>query len=337
MLSTKIDIRIIEQALIDRKNAVLSENHEMNIEIVELYNSFLKFLKLGTDLKVFTIENQNSDVLKLMTTGRGKTKIEFNKFIEPNKQKFPSETHPQSIFFIIEPDEQKQKNYIRKNSFVFGFNNGFINAFRNLILFDKNKVLFVRKEENLRTLKNWRDLDKFVLPTKEIFITDRYLLDDLNLFSYNLYPLLESLLSNSKQDVQITLYSRKNNISAKEIYSKIKTEFLDKLDLRIMLKVTLAIEKRFLEHDRFILTDYLIYSSGDSLNYFKSGGSLHTRGTTLTIHTIESIETVENFKVYLEILHLQELKSDSETFPEIIFKSKLKSQYGPFKSNSQIL
>lgn len=145
----------------------------------------------------------------------------------------------------------------------------------------------------LSKINRWADLEPYVLPCTDIVICDCFILDDATLLDTNLLTLLGVLAKHARHvKLNLTIFTERKNVQpdwdkiATKIRNKIKT--LTKAAPNVTI---IAVAKKTLgEHDRTIFTNYRLFYSGDTLNYFDSSGKKITRGRTLHLHSLASPE-----------------------------------------------
>ena len=140
----------------------------------------------------------------------------------------------------------------------------------------------------------WEGIDNIALPCSDIIISDPYILCNPGLYDKNLYALLrrmaKGLHDTRLRIVIISLKETPNWKSAPLNCNKIR-KIIKKLlkDKTIEAQVSFILphsSKDFGEHDRTILTNYVLYNSGATLNYYNSKGQLTTHGRYFTAYSL---------------------------------------------------
>lgn len=143
---------------------------------------------------------------------------------------------------------------------------------------------------------SWRDLQKYTSPCSDIIVADKYIFSNGELLESNIYMIIEelvSLINNAK--INILFFTLKDNISfnCNEIIRNIKSRVKKKIGVKpnVTIVATKNIKK---EHDRTIFTNYRLYNSGDTFNYFNSKNERITNGRYLHIHSNALTENMKN-------------------------------------------
>lgn len=175
-------------------------------------------------------------------------------------------------------------------------------------------------------LSSWEKLeeDKHFLPCTDIIIMDNYLFSvQHSLFEFNIYKLLSLLTSKAEgKKVNIVIFTHKeftfNDNKTKQYYTpdfdRIKKDIIDLVKKQTSVSPNLTIvysnkKNKEKKHDRFILTNYRLFRSGDSFCYFDSKGKKITRGDFLDVN---SLAKWSNHQAALSIL-----TSTQELYDEI--------------------
>ncbi len=111
-------------------------------------------------------------------------------------------------------------------------------------------------------------------------IADRYLFNKTNaVFDKNIISLL-GLFSGLNQKINIVFFTESSNEKYRQYVSnKIKGK------LGQNTNITFVEYNNENPHDRYILTNYRLFISGDSLNYFDESGSKTTKGLFLEVYS----------------------------------------------------
>ena len=149
-------------------------------------------------------------------------------------------------------------------------------------------------EDIFYEIDKWEDLNKFTSPCTDIIIVDQYILSSPELYESNLYKLI-SILGGKCGDnkINIVIFTLKENYD-----KRTKTEFIPDWDGiytkirkccggRSRPNVTFVTASKYMlkEHDRSIFTNYKLFSSGDTFNYFDSRGERITNGRYFHYHS----------------------------------------------------
>ena len=145
----------------------------------------------------------------------------------------------------------------------------------------------------------WKELkqDGHCLPCSDIMIVDRYLFNNHDCLNNNLYSLLLKLTDDVKAKVNIVIFVQRLGLSSVDFerYVKEISNLSNKLNVTIIVYPS-SMEgdrksKKIIPHDRFIITNYRIFTSGPSFNeYFDLNGNLSTNGSYLDVDSLAKIE-----------------------------------------------
>lgn len=158
-------------------------------------------------------------------------------------------------------------------------------------------------------ISSWNDLVKYTSPCTDIIITDPYIFSSPELYQYNIYTLIKLLsrtVKNSKLNIVIfTLKSYYDKITKvnyvpdwDDIYRKIR-KCAEKHTSFNVTFVT-ASKDTLDEHDRTIFTNYKLFTSGDTYNYFNSNGDKLTKGRNFYVHSNVTKSNVDISKKFIE-------------------------------------
>lgn len=151
------------------------------------------------------------------------------------------------------------------------------------------------KSFEIRSFNDWTTIRENSTPCTDVIVVDRYLFAQTEMdCEVNSYALLEELCHWSKgastNIIIFTMKSYKDGNNFVEIpYRKIINDLKSRIEKRTGARPNITIV--FIEqekHDRTILTNYSMYSSGDSFTYFKNGKktSVGTHGDWLYINSL---------------------------------------------------
>lgn len=140
---------------------------------------------------------------------------------------------------------------------------------------------------NLECFSGWQKLDDdgHVLPCTDIIITDRYLFKESDdIIQANLNTILRlfgqkkgakiNLVVVTKGEVDIVWQKRRQELSRAMKYNKYSS-----------VNITFVLSHEC-PHDRLIITNYRMFRSGDSFNYYDSKGNLKTKGDALDVDSM---------------------------------------------------
>lgn len=171
-------------------------------------------------------------------------------------------------------------------------------TFLSRILFGKQSFEY-SKEIPINQSFKWEDLKTYSNPCTDILLVDRYLLMNREKINKNLIPLMKMLAQGITIKLNIVLINGdedpiKYEEEIQKILKKIRDEIKEVTGLQPNCTLILLDGKNY-EHDRFIITNYLRYDSGDSFSgYFDSSGNRTTKGRFIRINNLAHKETFIN-------------------------------------------
>lgn len=178
----------------------------------------------------------------------------------------------------------------------------------------------------------WDDLKPYTSPTSDIIVIDNFVMNSEELIEYNLIKILKILCSHSKQQkINIALFVERNNQRNHDYYKQIANQLERKIGEVVATPpnvMIVALNKDVLgEHDRTILTNYKLFASGDTWNYFDSQSNKITRGRHLLVYSLIDKEIKDKAdKLLSEIKevfnHAYEINCDN-----VYKKTNFKSNY----------
>lgn len=167
------------------------------------------------------------------------------------------------------------------------------------------------KSFEIRNFNNWTTIRENSTPCTDVIVVDRYLFAQTEIdCEVNSYALLKELCHWTKASptniVIFTMKSYKDGNTYVEIpYRKIVNDLKDQIEKTTGVKPHITIVFMDQEkHDRTILTNYSMYSSGDSFTYFKNGKevSLGSHGDWLYISSLYDEDNHQHAKNFLNDL-----------------------------------
>lgn len=193
---------------------------------------------------------------------------------------------------------------------------------------DGNRFL---KKYPLREMTDWNVIRDNVSPTTDIIIIDPYLFCHPEMeYELNEYAILDALCHNiSGRQVNIVLFSTNYDSTTKSYnvirFSSVIGEIKQRIEkiTGIAPNVTFVMLPAKKEHDRSILTNYKMFVSGDSFNYFTNLGQNSSRARHFYVHSHGDKSLHEEFLDYIS--DLQEIVDRQ--------KSGINAIHGDKKSN----
>lgn len=162
--------------------------------------------------------------------------------------------------------------------------------------YDFHKKYDLQSDESF---PGWERLyqDGHCCPTSDIVIFDRYIYKNYNekIAIQNIEKLCLSLIQNCQKGVNVVLYTL-----SPDNERKLFENYRQRLDavLKGWCNITFVLipelsendivrfKKIVAPHDRVIITNYRLFSSGDSFNYFNESGKKRTRGKSLDVDSL---------------------------------------------------
>lgn len=173
-------------------------------------------------------------------------------------------------------------------------------------------------------LTSWPKLIPYQSPCSDIIIVDQFFTNDKDKMKHNLEVIIPQLCYRSPSShIKIVIFSEKTegrtNPQWNAIRSKIQVLVQQKTHKKPSVTIVIGSKQRFEEHDRTIFTNYKLYNSGDSFNYFDGQGNKTTRGRYFWV--ISQVSR-ENNKIANKFLNdMQKVyEAVKATHPENIFK-----------------
>lgn len=253
------------------------------------------------------IDKETSSKIKLwmstMVQGfKGKIEWEINFPPRPLKTNMHNLFSNEDLSAVFLLDDEKVDTVKNKGSIIVDGPGGELNALSQLIINDDN---LYAKMLNPRKQTNWDFLESYVSPATDIIIVDRFLPLDQNLYENNLYTLVEKLAIKSRCKLNYVIFSdkeeRSNGVTITPNWDNLKNNIK-----RIVERVTgcppniTFVLKYKVEHDRTVFTNYKLFHSGDTYNYFNSNWGNITTGRYLNIDSIASKDCSDGCCSFIE-------------------------------------
>ena len=334
---------------IDKQNLYAFIEARKNPQNYDSYNDCLRMLQ--RQLRIFynfgEDKRKNDEVLRpyFISATAGKGWGEEDVYlpelfpIRPIKSNvansFNKEQHS-SVFLI---DDEKTNLLIDKGSFIVGTPGKEVESLKKLFCgedYDFNKVYDIQSKDSF---PNWEQLSKdgLNLPLTDIIVMDRYIGGQIpDLADYNINKLLEVLVERVKAEVNIVFFCNKTYYN-KDLKSYINPDWEQfRKDVKGKVKnktgvtcnVTIVFYPQKAPHDRVIFTNYMLYSSGDSFEYFDSKGNTITQGKRLDV---DSLAKKDHFDFAMSIVNDMQIlyETISRKNPDMVIGDK-KSNYIKF-------
>lgn len=154
-------------------------------------------------------------------------------------------------------------------------------------------------------IQAWDELTKYSSPCSDIVIFDPYIFSDEILYEVNIYRIISNLCEHaSEAKINIVIFS------LKEIYCKttgqtiipdweniiksIQTVVNSLVGKKPNVTIITGSKENLGEHDRTIFTNYKLFASGDTFNYFNSSGKRITKGRYLNVYSLVDENNYDN-------------------------------------------
>lgn len=297
---------------IDKENLysfIASNSHE-------LYEDCYRMLKRNCDIKfTFSQREAVNDQLMLMWIntlnsglkgGSGSVSWDQHFLTRPLKSNLYKECNKElkkmSAVYLI--NAEKTEDVSNKKFMLIAPKGREIEVLSSLLFEDYQytKTLDAQKD-----LKKWGDIKRYLSPCTDIIISDPYILCDPSVYRNNLYELVKDICSYAQATkLNVVLFTvRSENIDVESIKKELKKTVKEMTgvapDVTLVFQnkaprhsnTTLS-EKKAVEHDRTIFTNYKYITSGDTFNYFNGKYEIITSGRWLTICSMASKENFEH-------------------------------------------
>lgn len=168
------------------------------------------------------------------------------------------------------------------------------------------------KQFRIRSMSDWSTFGYNSSPCTDIILVDQYIFSQSEYeYDVNSYALLEQLSKWAKATtINIVIFTLKNYKDGNTYYdvpfNSISRELKKKLGELIGTEpnITFVVLPGQEQHDRTILTNYKMYTSGDSFKYFRDGTnvSLCTHGEWMYISSLHDVDNLQNAKDFISDL-----------------------------------
>ena len=168
------------------------------------------------------------------------------------------------------------------------------------------------KQFSIRGMVDWSTIGNNSSPCTDIILVDQYVFSQSEIeYEVNSYALLEQLCKWIKDaTVNIVIFTLRKYKDVDRYTPVPSTGIMRNLKRRLSNLVGVEPNITFVfmpdkaKHDRTILTNYRMYTSGDSFKYFKDGKnvSLCTHGDWLYINSLHDDDNLQNAKDYIHSL-----------------------------------
>ena len=197
-----------------------------------------------------------------------------------------SKSQHSAVYLITDENLELLKN---KNQYLVSSWGEEIDSLANLWFDDRQYIKNIFDD-----LINWKVLSNYQSPCSDIVICDQFFLLDETLLDSNLYVLLSQLCYESKKSkMNIVIFTLKEHYGKQcadcdKVRTKIQRLIAEKTGQKPNVAIVTGSSQKLGEHDRTIFTNYKLYTSGDSFNYFNSSGKKITRGRFFHVYSLAS-------------------------------------------------
>ena len=168
------------------------------------------------------------------------------------------------------------------------------------------------KQFSIRSMADWSTFGANSSPCTDIILVDQYVFSQSEIeYEVNSYALLEQLCRWIKGTaVNIVIFTLKDYKDTDKYTSVPFVTIMRNLKKRLGVlvgvepNITFVFMPAKVKHDRTILTNYKMYTSGDSFKYFRDGinVSLCTHGDWMYINSLHDNDNFQNAKDYIHDL-----------------------------------
>ncbi len=180
-------------------------------------------------------------------------------------------------------------------------------------------------------VNKWKDLGPYISPCTDIIIVDKFVFASPDMYEANIYEIIRVLTQYSRDEklniVFFTLssiYDKKTKTTFTPDWDTIYQKIRKCVNGRNRPNVTFitASDKYFEEHDRTIFTNYKLFVSGDTYNYFDSAGNKVTNGRWFHVHSLAEQENMASASKLLNDIQ-SNIDDLSKLNPDLIKKDKI--------------
>ncbi|MBO7490256.1 MAG: hypothetical protein J6T88_08270 [Bacteroidales bacterium] len=177
-----------------------------------------------------------------------------------------------------------------------------------------NNKFVPTKKYRIRKMTDWSTFGDNSSPCTDVIIVDRYLFAQHDVeYEINAYSLLKQLCKWAKgTTINIIFFTlleyMDGKVPCRIQYNTIIKQIKNKLASLIGVEpnVTFVFMPDKEQHDRTIITNYKMYTSGDSFKYFEDGVNvaLCTHGEWMDVNSLYDLDNLQNVKDFLSDLQI---------------------------------
>jgi hypothetical protein len=252
MLNTVIDFEVFDKFC----KAIPKQIPEGSEEENELWNSFWRFLKSGSNVTLSNYHDQQSIFLTQLTTNRNGTTLKSG-IVEHQNFNISKDQSIQTVYFLNEPNAINQSSFRKNNGFFFAFNDDYTEKWKELSFY-KNSVLHHRKSAKAEKKFSWDKFSEHLQPFTDVIIRDNFLFKDEREIPLKFGKLIECF--NKATPVKYNLLIILNKYDLDTVFKRSINELSKYLESKKLInsqRFNLGLVHTAKEHDRFMFFNYL--------------------------------------------------------------------------------
>lgn len=225
------------------------------------------------------------------TMASGKGEIKWDSTI-PEDKDLRSYPYNSSVYLLDDnANDSRRLNIIKRDIVLIATIGKELEVLSSLFVYNNQYYKDIFDKINA-----WEDVMEYTSPTTDLIIYDRYLLSSPELYDSNLIRLLKCLTNKTKSErinILIVTLNKYKDFEPKwdKIYSTVRKAVNKKVHPNVSFITTSK-----LKHDRYILTNYKMFISGDTFNYFDSTGNKITSGSFFVVSSLADTDNMVKSK-----------------------------------------
>lgn len=237
------------------------------------------------------------NLMRQLTSNRGDSKpfewdVAFPK--RPLKDDLYDSLTKEQLMSVYLLDDSNINAFVQHGCLLFAAEGDEIKALSNLFI---EGQMIATKQYNQRHMTDWSVIAQNASPCTDIIIVDRYLFAQSDrLYERNSYKVIEHLAKwNKGRALNIVVFTlpefkiNKDDITSvpfptieRQLKKKLKEQTGGEHNITF---VKMPLGKEICEHDRYIITNYKMFDSGDSYKYFDENGNNTSKGRLFHVST----------------------------------------------------
>lgn len=185
-----------------------------------------------------------------------------------------------SIYFL---DDNNIDEMVNQGCLLFASEGNELKVLSSL-LFEGRDI--PTKKYPVRDMRNWQVIKDNACPCTDIIIIDPYFFAQNEIFyEFNSYRIIELLSQYNTREIDVVIFTLKDNV----IFKRIESQLKEIESLRNKLKLTFVVlpeSGEWKEHDRTIITNYKMFDSDPSFTYFEGDGKNVSHGRWLNVNSL---------------------------------------------------